>query len=581
MDLQIYRKMCKRSKGRGQLLNLKTNWQLDFDYFCNMDKTEKRFYIYLLLWFIADLIQASVTNVHADEAYYALYGQFLDWGYYDHPPMVGLMTFLSHWAPGYLSIRLLTVLLHSATLLLVWKTIRPANPTIRDVNEFCIISLSLFMFVLYGFITTPDAPLLFFVALFFYLYKLYQEKNKVWIAMLIGVAIAGMLYSKYMAVLVVAFVLLSNYKLLKDWRMWLAIAFAAMLFMPHVLWQTFNGFPSLKYHFLVRKDPFSWSYILEFIPSQLLVFNPVCFILALYFCWRERKNKDTFIRAIVFTTIGFFAFFWVMTINGHAEPHWTVATSIPILYILFMHTREHVWRKRIMIFVLPFAMIIIIARIALLFPNVPEQTGFGNRRPLINAMHKLCENTPTIFYSSFQYPSIYRYYTGENATALSSVYNRMTQYDILQLDKDLQGKEVAVLSPYSAYGMTKIDDFEFYYKRIQKFQGTNRIDVIVDRQIPSHDSIELYVTLKNNYSLPFDFKHEEMPVGFDATYMQQDKLKIEHCIYDGENVIPANGSICGKLKFKRQDEGNYVICLRNHINTSVNSKAMEIPRDND
>ena len=35
MDLQIYRKMCKRSKGRGQLLNLKTNWQLDFDYFCN------------------------------------------------------------------------------------------------------------------------------------------------------------------------------------------------------------------------------------------------------------------------------------------------------------------------------------------------------------------------------------------------------------------------------------------------------------------------------------------------------------------------------------------------------------------
>ena len=546
-----------------------------------MDKTEKRFYIYLLIWFIADLIQASVTNVHADEAYYALYGQFLDWGYYDHPPMVGIMTFLSHWAPGYLSIRLLTVLLHTATLLLVWKTIRPAKPTIRDVNEFCIISLSLFMFVLYGFVTTPDAPLLFFVALFFYVYKLYQGENKVWIALLIGATIAGMLYSKYMAVLVVAFVLLSNLKLLKDWRMWLAIAFATLLFMPHVLWQTFNGFPSLKYHFLVRKDPFSWSYILEFIPNQLLVFNPVCFCLAMYFCWRERKNKDSFIRSITFTIIGFIAFFWIMTVNGHAEPHWTVAVSIPALYILFMHTRDVVWRKRIMIFVLPFAVIVMLARTALLFPNIPEKTGFGNQRPLIAAMHKLCEQTPTIFYSSFQYPSLYRYYTGENALALSSVYNRMTQFDILQLDMDFQGKEVTVLSPYKAYGMTKIDDFEFYYKRINKFQATNRIDVIVDKQIPSHDSIELHVTLKNNYPLPFYFDHEEMPAGIDVAYMQKDGFMFEHCIYDGEKIIPANESISGKLKFKRHDEWNYVICLRNHLNTSANSKALKIPMDNE
>ena len=544
-----------------------------------MDKTEKRFYIYLLLWLIADLIQATITNIHADEAYYALYGQFLDWGYYDHPPMVGLMTFLSHWAPGYLSIRLFTVLLHSATLLLVWKTIRPAKPTIRDVNEFCIISFSLFMFVLYGFVTTPDSPLLFFVALFFYLYKLYQGKNKVWTALLIGVAIAGMLYSKYMAVLVVAFVLLSNLKLLKDWRMWLAVAFAILLFMPHVLWQTFNGFPSLKYHFLVRKDPFSWSYILEFIPNQLFVFNPVCFCLALYFCWRERKNKNSFIRAITFTIIGFIVFFWIMTVNGHAEPHWTVAVSIPVLYLLFLHTRDMVWRKRIMIFILPFAIIVLLARTALLFTNVPEQTGFGNRRPLITAMHKLCGDTPAVFYSSFQYPSLYRFYTGENATALSSVYNRMTQFDILQLDMDLQGKEVVVLSPYKAHKMTQIDDYEFYYKRVNKFQGTNRIDVIVDEQMATDDSVELLVTLKNNYSLPFEFKHEEVPAGIDVAYMQKDGLKIEHCIYDGVDVIPANGSICGKLKFKRL-EGKYVICLRNHLNTSANSKAMEIPKSN-
>jgi len=540
-----------------------------------MDKTEKRFYTYLLIWLAVDLIQAIVTNVHEDEAYYALYGQFLAWGYYDHPPMVGLMTFLSHWAPGHLSIRLLTVLLHAATLLLVWKTIRTAQTTIRDVNEFCIISFSMFMFVLYGFVTTPDAPLLFFTALFFYLYKLYQGQGKLWIALLIGVSVAGMLYSKYMAVLVVAFVLLSNLKLLKDWKMWLAIVIAALLFMPHVLWQTFNSFPSLKYHFLVRKDSFSWSYILEFIPNQLLTFNPVCFCLALYFCWRERRTKDIYMRAIVFTTIGFILFFWIMTVNGHAEPHWTVAVSIPMLYILFLHTRNENWRKRIMIFVLPFAAIVLIARVLLLYPNLPDKTGFGNHRPLINAMHNLCGHTPTVFFSSFQYPSLYRYYTGENATALSSVYNRKTQYDILQLDEDFQGQEVIALSPYQAYSTNRIDDFEYFYKRFSKFQGTNRVDVIIDRQIPSHDSVELYVTMKNNYSLPFDFDHEEMPVSVVAVYLQEDGLKVVHCLYDGERIIPANGSVCGKLKFKRYDEGKCVICLKNHMNVSTNSSAIE------
>ena len=51
-------------------------------------KPQKLFYILLAIWVLADLLQAIFTPVHADEAYYALYGRFLDWGYYDHPPMV-------------------------------------------------------------------------------------------------------------------------------------------------------------------------------------------------------------------------------------------------------------------------------------------------------------------------------------------------------------------------------------------------------------------------------------------------------------------------------------------------------------
>ena len=199
-------------------------------------KENRRFYVYLLIWMAVDFVQAILTNIHSDEAYYAMYGEFLDWGYYDHPPMVALMTFLSSLVGfGNLSVRLLTVLMHGGTLLFVWKTVSDKDFTISDVNRFFIIASSLVMFVLYGFVTTPDAPILFFTAMFFFLYKRYLEKKSLAVALLIGVSIACMLYSKYMAVLVVSFVLVSNLKLLKDWRLWLAVILAAALFVPHAL----------------------------------------------------------------------------------------------------------------------------------------------------------------------------------------------------------------------------------------------------------------------------------------------------------------------------------------------------------
>ena len=49
----------------------------------------------IFIWFLINLLQGIFTEIQEDEAYYALFGEHLAWGYYDHPPMVALMTFLS------------------------------------------------------------------------------------------------------------------------------------------------------------------------------------------------------------------------------------------------------------------------------------------------------------------------------------------------------------------------------------------------------------------------------------------------------------------------------------------------------
>lgn len=540
-----------------------------------MNKVEKRFYLYLLIWMLADLVQALFTNMHADEAYYALYGQFLDWGYYDHPPMVALLTYLSHFVGiGALSVRFCTVFLHGATIWLVWKTLSQVNASVRDVNEFFIIAFSLFMFVLYGFITTPDAPLLFFTSLFFYLYQQYLKKDSFLLAMLLGITMAGMLYSKYMAVLVIGFVVLSNFKLLKDWKLWLAVVLAALLFMPHILWQFNQDFPSLKYHFLIRKDPFSWAYVLEFLPNQLLVFNPVCLFLTFYFCWQERRNKDRFTKACVFTCVGFVLFFWVMTVNGHAEPHWTIAITIPMLFLLYRNTRKELWHKRILRYILPMAVLVLLVRIGLCTPFVPDITGFGNDQPAMEAIHQQAGDKPVVFYTSFQKPSLYRYYTKENGMALSSLYNRQTQYDILQMDKNLQGKEVMVVLQTPRTDYSQVGNYEYYCRRFEHFQGTNRIELQVNRQRIEQDSVILEVTLSNPYAVPFDFCHPEMPVSIYAAFILGDICRMEKCeISDIQPIMP-NGTLETQLKFKYCQHEICVICLDNISNVSVNSQAV-------
>ena len=174
-----------------------------------------------------------------------------------------------------------------------------------------------------------------------------------------------MLYSKYMAVLVLGFVVLSNPKLLKDPKAWVALLVAAVLFVPHIVWQFRNDFPSFQYHLADRSRQFMLRYPLEYIPNQLLVFNPVCLALALWICWKRRKTDDLFERAGIFTIAGFILFFWVMTVRGHAEPHWTVAVSIPMIILLYHALRTPERRNLLVRGVVPFAVLLVLGRIVL------------------------------------------------------------------------------------------------------------------------------------------------------------------------------------------------------------------------
>src|ERR671913_413816 len=78
--------------------------------------------IFYASWFLLGLIQSIFTELQDDEAYYWMFSKYLDWGYFDHPPMIAVLiklgtTFLS----GELAVRIVPLILSTATVFITEK----------------------------------------------------------------------------------------------------------------------------------------------------------------------------------------------------------------------------------------------------------------------------------------------------------------------------------------------------------------------------------------------------------------------------------------------------------------------------
>jgi 4-amino-4-deoxy-L-arabinose transferase-like glycosyltransferase len=173
----------------------------------------------IFIWFIINLLQGVFTAIHEDEAYYALFGEHLAWGYFDHPPMVGLMAFLSSiFFSGTLGVRFFTIIASCLSLWVIWKiAVQVQNDAkMEKPILFFVLAFSIVMFNIYGFVTTPDSSLILLSALFLLVYQHFLADKSWKNALLMGLIMALMVYSKYHAFLLLGLIVLSNLKLLKD-----------------------------------------------------------------------------------------------------------------------------------------------------------------------------------------------------------------------------------------------------------------------------------------------------------------------------------------------------------------------------
>jgi hypothetical protein len=458
---------------------------------------------FALAWFILNLIQSQFTEILEDEAYYWVYSEFLAWGYFDHPPMIALLIKLgSSIIPGTLGVRLLPALMGAATIMVIYQ-LMPKG--FRDMKIFiiCVFGISLMHLNVAGFLALPDIPLVFFTSLFFLVLKKYLSEDRMVQAFGLAVVIAGMMYSKYHALLIIFFTILANWKLILRRTFWVIVALSVMLYLPHIIWQIRNDFVSFQYHLISRNDPFQPLQILDYIGNQLVVTGPFMGLLLLFLAF-ARRSSDDFERMLKFNLIGFFGFFLLSSVRGHVEPHWTAA-AFPALIVLAMLNLERYPGLRKWIRVLGWATIpvILLIRTYLLVEIFPLPVHvarmFHDKDKWARQIGEAAGDKPVIFISKYQHASLYWFYNNKPAFSRNNVEYRRNQYDVWNLEEELDGQAVMLthLEKTDSNHLLETAWGDVYYYDIEKYCSFNRLSVkIPDKQVLAVTGEKLMVQVR-------------------------------------------------------------------------------------
>jgi hypothetical protein len=398
-------------------------------------KNYRLLFYFILAWLVINILLACLIGLDGDEAYYWTYSRHLQWGYFDHPPMVALSIKLGElFGHGWLFTRIGAILFSAATIYFGFKAL---PERLQNTNRYLLVFASVLIFHIYSFVTTPDAPLLFFTALFFYAYKRYLEKENVGNVLFLALSIVGMIYSKYHGILPVFFTFLCNPRLALKRSAWIVIVLATAVFLPHLWWQYQNDWPTVRYHLFERSQgSYKIEKTINYILGQLLILGPFTTVVALVLLLKKRSRGDAYLRAHVFTFFGILIFFLLNSFNKNIEPHWTLTAGISFV-VLAMDLLERSTDKFKRIFFWLAAaniVLILLARILLAIPNTPAKNLDRFQVQVYShswadSLYKHAAGTPLVFVDNYHYPSIYAYYYPDQlSTSYSTVYYRKSNY---------------------------------------------------------------------------------------------------------------------------------------------------------
>ncbi|MCP3164678.1 ArnT family glycosyltransferase [Myxococcus qinghaiensis] len=259
-------------------------------------------------------VLALGTDVYFDTAYYWQWAQRLDWGYYDHPPLIA-------WLIAALGIHGTALLCGVGTVAAVWGLARD----VYQSREAAWRAAALWSVVPGGMVAgvwaTPDSALLLFWTLA--LWALWRERW-LWAGLASGLA----LLAKFPAVLLGVAFLLTALKFKRLPRgAWGTGALALLFLTPVLLWNARHDWVGIAFqlrHGLEGQG--GWKTLGEFIGGQFAFGGPVLFPLALVYALKGPREQFLLRMAALVPLL----FFGYASSRARGEVNWTTMAYLSV-----------------------------------------------------------------------------------------------------------------------------------------------------------------------------------------------------------------------------------------------------------
>ncbi len=292
----------------------------------------------IALFALLALLHSWLLPFSADEAHYALYGTFLDWSYFDHPPMVGWLQSLSLLlGESELALRILPIIFSALSLLILFRLTREEfGEKTALVTLLLFISAPILQILPFGMI--PETPLILCGLLNIWVLKRVINNNGEVLTdwLLLGLVLGAAGLSKYTGITLafssfIALCLHFKTGLARQTGFHLAILIAALCITPVIYWNINNDWISILYQLnhSAGKSEYSLQAAATMQATQFASYGPLIYILGLIVIvtlLRERlknKEKNPSINLWLIFALPILILFSFLSAKGRSLPHWT------------------------------------------------------------------------------------------------------------------------------------------------------------------------------------------------------------------------------------------------------------------
>lgn len=303
-------------------------------------------------------LSGDIIELSEDEAYQWIWSKHLALSYYSKPPMIALLQWTgTHlWGDTVFGVRFLSPVIAALLSLAVVRFM--ARAVSARASFFLLLIVSCTPMLAAGTILmTIDPPLVLFWTLAMIAgWRAVQPDGATRHWLLAGLWLGLGFLSKYTAACLLGcwaiyFALSPEARLhLRKPGPWLALLIFALCTLPVILWNSQNGWITVKHVSENAKLDKVWTptlnFFLDFTAAETVLLHPIFFVAALWAAvafWKRRREHPLHLYLFCMGTPLFLGY-WLYTLHSRVQPNWIAPAIIPMFCLMtaWWHTR---WRE--------------------------------------------------------------------------------------------------------------------------------------------------------------------------------------------------------------------------------------------